>query len=70
MEDTTDTTDAVLKIRSHPNGEFLGTMVNGQFILDKRSKVKLEQENIRRCKEQRVLRHADVLGEGLDSPNT
>jgi hypothetical protein len=48
-------------VLSHPNGEFSGTMVNGQFILDKVSKERLERENVRRCKIKGI---AGVLGEG------
>ena len=40
------------KVLSHPSKEFSGTIVNGQFILDKRSKRRLELINIQRCKEQ------------------
>lgn len=48
------------KIRSHPKGEFLGTMVQGQFILDKRSKYKLEQENIERSKSFKSIQEASI----------
>jgi hypothetical protein len=41
-------------LRTTPNGEFLGTMVRGSFLLTKESKVRLENINILRCKEHAI----------------
>jgi hypothetical protein len=56
-------------VRSSPSGEFLGTIVNGTYLMDKASRRKLELQNIQRCKEQASAiskRNRGRVGEGAD----
>lgn len=36
-------------LKTLPTGEFTGTIVNNSFILDEKSKERLEQQNVKRC---------------------